>query len=955
MAGPHAGGGRMKHRHAHATILFLSALYACVAAAQVGSESVADGSQLIEEIIVTGSRIARRDFFSVSPIVTVDRTEISLTGATEVKSLLNALPQVDPGVGSGTSNDFQGSARVNLRSLGDGRTLVLLNGRRYAANGIFGTVDLNALPPVILDRVEIVTGGASAVYGSDAIAGAVNFILRNDFDGFESSLQYDVTERGDGDTYNFDIAYGTPFGDGRGNLALFGNYYKRSSIFQDERSFSRTPLTSDDDTGEIISDASFISASGAIDGELDVDFYTFDADGAPRLFVDPDDRFNWASTNALLAPMERYSANAFGHYDLGDGIRTYFEANFAHSIPEQRRSDVFADFVDVNVDRPDITPALRNLLASEYDPDGDGIASIFLLRRFTAERGDAIRINERDSYRAMVGIEGDFGAGWQWSSDYSYTTTDLDMRVINDSSVSRIRQGLLVDPATGACFDPSGGCVPVNPFGAGNLSEAAADFIALTGTSADEKLTEQIVNASLRGSLVEIWAGELDVALGVEFRRDKISFTPSDSILSGDSLFNGSDVASSGVISVKEAFAEARIPLLTDAKWAPYIGLEAGVRVSDYNINDSNLWTWKLGAEWQVTGGLRLRTMLQRAIRVPSAAELFQESTLVGSFFFIGPFFDQCSASRDPVGNGLAELCIAQGIPANQIGVFEADFFPTAVSFSSNPELEAEEADTLTAGVVWQPEAARGLSLSIDYFKIEIDNATTLIDPTDATTLCFITRDINDQFCRTFSRGPSGDIATSLITFVNAAEARTEGIDFAFEYNWQADALALFDDSASFGLSFIATYYLEAGVQSSPLAPFLDCAGKFGALCDDFVFLGALPDLRTNARLTYQSGPFAASLRWLRIDGMDNSEDEIRRITNRPPPVLAVPQVSAMNYFDLTLQQDVGERFDLSLGISNLFDEDPPFLGSANRDANTDPRTYDTLGRRYFLRITARY
>ena len=259
MAGPHAGGGRMKHRHAHATILFLSALYACVAAAQVGSESVADGSQLIEEIIVTGSRIARRDFFSVSPIVTVDRTEISLTGATEVKSLLNALPQVDPGVGSGTSNDFQGSARVNLRSLGDGRTLVLLNGRRYAANGIFGTVDLNALPPVILDRVEIVTGGASAVYGSDAIAGAVNFILRNDFDGFESSLQYDVTERGDGDTYNFDIAYGTPFGDGRGNLALFGNYYKRSSIFQDERSFSRTPLTSDDDTGEIISDASFMS------------------------------------------------------------------------------------------------------------------------------------------------------------------------------------------------------------------------------------------------------------------------------------------------------------------------------------------------------------------------------------------------------------------------------------------------------------------------------------------------------------------------------------------------------------------------------------------------------------------------------------------------------------------------------------------------------------------------
>ena len=886
--------------------------------------------------------------------MTLDRTEISLTGTTKLHDLLNDLPQVDPGAGAGTNNSFSGEARVNLRSLGDFRTLVLLNGRRYAFSGIFAR-DLNALPPIMIERVEVITGGASAVYGSDAIAGAVNFILRNDFDGFESSFQYDVTEHGDGDTYNVDVAYGTPFAGDRGHLALFANYYERSTIFQDARGFSRTQLTSDDDTGEIISDADLVSPSGGIGGPFDPVAYTFDPDGTPRLFVDPDDRFNQTPFEALLAPMERYSANAFGHYDIGEHFRLSFELSYTHSAPEHRTGDFFGDFVNVNVNRPDITPALSNLLTSDFDPDGDGIASFILRRRFTPERGEAVRVNERDFYRALVAFEGELGGGWQWSADYSYTTTDLDMRVSNDSSISRIRRGLLVDPTTGGCFDPSGGCVPVNPFGAGNLSAAAADFIALTDTRADEDHTLQVVNATLRGAPLELWAGEVDVALGIEYRHDKTSHEPGESILSGDSLFVGSDSAFSGVVSVKEAFAEARIPLLTDAQWAPYFGLEAGVRASDYNTIHKTLWTWKLRAEWQAAEGLRLRAMWQRAIGAPGAAVLFQESTPIGFFFELGPFFDQCSASRDPVGNGLTDLCIAQGIPANQIGIFEANFFPTRLSFASNPDLQAEEADTLTAGVVWHPELLSGLALSVDYFNIEIDNAIAIIDPTDATTLCFITRDPNDEFCRTFSRGPSGNIATSLFTFLNAAAARTDGIDFALEYDWQADALGLFSKGANLGLSFVATYYLEAGVQGSPLAPFVDCAGKFGTLCSDFVFLGALPELRTNTRLTYQSGPFSASLRWIRIGGMTNSETEVRSITNRPPPVLAVPQVSAQNYLDLTLQHDVGEHFGVSLGISNLLDKDPPFLGSANTDANTNPTTYDVLGRRIFLRITARY
>ena len=918
-----------------------------------GPTCAQDDDKTIEEIVVTGSRIARRDYVAASPVVTLDQREFSLTGTTEVRNLLDDLPQADPV--AGTSNGSFGAAGVNLRGMGDFRTLVLLNGRRLVPWGIFGSPDLNPLPPVMIERVEIISGGASAVYGSDALAGAINFILRDDFDGFETSLQYDVTDRGDGDTYKLDIAFGTPFADGRGNLALFGDYYDRSTVFQDERSFSRNPLSSDDDTGAIIPDTSLVSGAGAIYGDLGVDFYTFDPDGSPRLFVDPDDRFNSASTNALRAPMERFSVNALGHYDMDNDVRVYFEASFSHSAPQQRRSDVYADFVEVNIDRPDISPALASLLSSNYDPDGNGIAEIFLLKRFTSDTGEAIKFNDRDFARAMIGFEGGFDSGWKWSTDFSHSSTDRDMRVSNDSSVSRIQQGMLVDPITGDCFDVSNGCVPVNPFGEGNLTQAAVEFFALTDTTADEQVREQVFNATFHPPAIELWAGDLNTAMGVEYRRNESSFTPSESILSGDSLFFGSDVASTGVISVKEAFAEARLPLLTDVVGSKYLGVEAGVRVSDYNTLDDDVWTWKFGGEWQVTEGFRLRAMQQRAIRAPNVAELYQDSIFFGYFFGLGPHYDQCSASRDPVDNGLAELCIAQGIAADQIGVFEADFYPTEISFSSNPDLQPEEADTLTAGLVWQPEWIDGLAASADYFQIEIDPAIGAVYSADLTTLCFIVRDPNDPFCRSISRGPSGDISEVRTSFQNAAVARAEGIDFALEYNWDADSWALFDGGANFDLSLIATYFLEAGTQGSPLAPFLDCAGKFGTLCNDWIFSGALPDLRMNTRLTYHSGPLTASLRWERIGNVVNSETEIREVSGRPPPLLAVPRVPATDYLDLTFEAAFGEYYDLSFGAVNLTDKQPPFLGSANQEANTDPHTYDILGRRYFLRITVRY
>ena len=909
-------------------------------------------TETMEQIIVTGSRIPRRDYFATSPIVTLERTELELSGTSEIKNLLNDLPQVDPTADAGTGNTFGGESFVNLRALGSNRTLILLNGRRYPSQGNNGSVDLNAIPPVLIDRIEIITGGASAVYGSDAMAGAVNFIFKRDFVGFESNFQYDLTGRGDGQKYGVDVAYGTPFANGRGNLVLFADYFQRQEIFQDARSFSRNRIVGNDDTGELFEFNSFASAAGSVAGIGP--FYTFESDGTPRLFVEPDDRFRLSPYNALLAPMKRYTANAFGQYDINNSMQTRFELNFARSRPTQIVADEFFQFVDINVDRPDLAPEFRDLLANDGDSDNDGLATIFLGRTFAPDRGPAGVEYTSDFYRGLLGIQGDWGSNWTWSADASYASNKRNSLAFNDISVNRLQQGLLVDPVTGTCIDPSRNCVPVNPFGLGNLSDAASQFITLSGTEFAERSTETFLTATVQGAPVHLPHGDLELAFGAEYRRFRFkNIFPNDNLQTGDSLLFGNGISpTSGTISVSEVYAETRIPLLSDFKWANYLGLDLGVRASDYNILDDVVWTWKLGGEWHVTDQFRVRAMRQRAIRAPGMADLFQGSNFAFTDLEFGATYDECSASRDPVGNGLAQLCIAQGIPADQVGVFEAGFFPVAVSFASNPQAQPEEAKTVSVGFVWQPQIFAEFSTSIDYFNIEIDNALANANHIDLARLCFLSQNPTDPACNTFTRAPSGDIDTGLITIINSAIATSEGIDFALNTEWDTDALALVGRNATVSLSLLATHYLEVGTQGSLLLPFQDCAGKFGGFCGLAAYRGTVPDWLGTARLTYASGPFSASLRWRHIGGVTNAETELRSSRDQPPPVLAVPTIGSVDYFDLTLAFDIRDNLSLNFGVENLLDQDPPLTGNPNSDANTDSTTYDILGQRYFLRAT---
>lgn len=914
--------------------------------------SQAAGSGAIEEVIVTGSRIPRRDAFSVSPIVTLDRAEIELSGALEVKQVLNTLPQVDPAVGAGTGNNFGGESFVNLRALGANRTLVLLNGRRYPSQGMSGSINLDALPPALIDRVEVITGGASAVYGSDAMAGAVNFLLRNDFDGFEANAQFDVTDHGDGEKYNVDLAFGKPIAGGRGHLILFGDYYKRTQIFQDARSFSRTQFISDDIAGELLAFGSFASDAASIAGVGP--FYTFERDGTPRFYVEPDDRFNLSPYNSLLAPTERYSASAFGEYQSSDVVRSRFEVSLTQSRPTQMAADEFFDFVDINVDRPDLTPEFRQILANDADPDGDGIASIFLARTFSPERGPATVVHESDFWRILIGLDGAVGNDWNWHVDTSYAENARNSHSPNDISIGRLRQGLLVDPLTGQCFDTSRGCAPVNPFGAGNLSPQASDFIGLPGTAFTEDSSETYLTFGTGGGLKDLPAGDVEFAIGAEYRRFEFeNVFPNENLQTGDSLFFGNGInPSAGTIEVGELYAEARVPLIASMPWAEYLGLDLGLRASDYNTQTDTAWTWKFGLEWQVSGQVRLRAMRQRAIRAPGVSELFQGVNFAFTDLQYGLMHDECSASRDPVANGLAQLCVAQGIPESEIGTFEARPFPTAISFASNPNVQPEIGNTLTAGLVWESERVRG---AIDYFRIEIVDALASADHVDLARICFLSRDPDSQACQTISRAPSGDIDSGLITTINSAFAISEGIDLALHIDWENPWPAVLAANSSVRLSLLATHYLQAGTQGSVLLPHLDCAGKFGAFCGLFAYQGAVPDWRATARLNYETEALTASVRWRYIGPLTNAENELRRLSNLPPANLAVPGVAAQSYVDLTLSRPIVDNFRVAFGIENLLDKGPPILGSASRDANTDTTTYDILGRRFFLRSTLKF
>jgi len=937
------------------------------AIAQTQAQAQTASGEAIEEIVVTGSRLVRRDLTAPSPVVTIGSEFIQDSGNVTMEDTLNQMPQLAAG---NTSQDGPGAGSgvltADLRGLDARRTLVLVNGRRFVPADTDGLVDLTSIPDALVERAEIITGGASAVYGSDAIAGAINFILKDDFEGFNADYLYGQTTRGDASTHKVDMTFGTNFADDRGNIVISANYTNRKDIQAESRAFSSQVFLDDGNGGLFTAGSSNIpgtriSLSTPQLQSLNVDFVTpegelaidrpcdsvsgvrFGEGGEVLPFCRPQDDFDFTDGNILMRPLERWQFSSLAHFDISDNVQAYAETYFTSNINEfqmapdslalqtagaPRNTAELPDFAT----NPVLPVPVRQFLsdnASIFDPDGDGSATIINTGRRFNEFGLRDFDFERTSWEAVAGLRGTVGDGWQWDTYYMFQRARTQDRTDGVTSALRLSLALdtVVDPDTGevVCRQQVLGCVPTNPFGLDSVTPEGADFLTPAFEDASI-LSRQMAGGSISGELFELPAGPVATAFGAEWRDEQFQFRPSPGSAAGE--FGGNtNPANEGDFNVVELFMEARVPILRDMPGIESLSIEGAARVADYSTINTNS-TWKLGFEYLPIDWVTIRGNYNRAVRAPNLNELFS-TTSIG----FSPGVDLCDQFENPT-QAQRQLCIQQGVPPQDIDTFRQ----INVGFSSrtggNENLQKETVDTYTIGAVLTPDFLPGLSLTGDYYLINVDNAIQALAAQQVVDACFDLVDINAPACQAIVRTPDGQIDFVDATFQNIGGLRTSGVDFSATYSMDLpDFLAPSGQSAQLDLQVFATkvFKLETEV---PAAPTVDCAGFFGGPCSGGRGTNLNPDFKMTFNVNYMTGPFRGRIQTRVIGNFDPFEGG----TSLPP-------ISEQVYIDLTLNYQIHENVEFFGIVENLTDNQPPLMGfSAGGDLNTDVATFDAQG-----------
>jgi len=967
------------------------AVFAAPAYAQ--TETVSGSAEDTTEstaIVVTGSRIQRTDLESSSPVAVVSAEEFRLTGAVNVEQVLNTLPQVLPGVTGFSNNPGNGNVTFNLRNLGATRTLVLVNGRRWMLADTNQLVDGNTIPQFLLSNVEVLTGGASAVYGTDAVSGVINFNLR-EVEGLELNGTYSLTGQGDGARYQFNGAIGTAFDDGRGAVTMYASYSRRDAIFQGARDFSArvagdnciAPGSADaQGIGRPFSGGIAVAGCAGRGGELGYlpagsptgpigtfvapagTFIFNPTGGGSRPFVNPDDLYNFGPDNYLQLGQERYLGGAYGRYEFTDNIEAYGEVSFVRNeVPTELAPTPTGVNAPLFVNSPFFNDQTRAVLLT--NPANATLGADYrntqVSFRFN-QLSNRISNFDRDAFRVLGGVRGDITDDLRFDAYYNYSRTTNTVLQRGNISRSRYINALTVEFVPGSttevrCRDASArsaGCVPINPFGSNLATQGAIDYISVNATNVT---TSELINAvgSINGELFNLGLGADDVAfaLGAEYRKVRAEFIPDEFLSSGDVLGFNAGQPTAGSYDVREVFGEVRVPILED-NIVHRLELAGAFRYSDYSLPAiGGTFTYNLEGKLAPIEGLLFRGTYARAVRAPNTQDLFGGA----STGFPGAI-DPCS-DRGPAANRTAELrafCIQSGVPAAR--VFTPDVQPAAqiqANFGGNPNVLEETSDTWTVGAVIQPTFVPRLNITVDYFNIVIDGTIGTLGGGFANSIdfCFNTiRDPNDQLCQPFfgSRNPVngalGETAggrNPLIGSANVGKLENSGIDFQVDYSFP-----LFGGDVS--LFYLGTWVDK--LRNTPLLLVPERVnineGTFGS-----------PEYRHNVRVSYNKGPFLASVRW-RHEGstqdfrINNTFSGIDRV-GTAPDALPTPYIDAFNYIDLALSADVSETLQINAGVNNLFDKQPPILGTAQEQANTLPSFFDVLGRDFFVGVNFRF
>jgi len=944
------------------------------AAAPAVSFAQDDEGATQDTITVTGSRIARQDFVSNSPIATVSSEQFELTGTVNTESLLNTLPQTIPGLDRTSNNPGNGTATVDLRGLGSNRTLVLVNGKRMVPTTQGGSVDINNIPTALIERVEVVTGGASAVYGSDAVAGVVNFILKDDFEGMEFAAGYELSEEGDAEIFNASLTIGGNFDNGRGNAVLNLAYNDRGEVFQGDRDFAFFAQF-DDGAGNLFNGGSSGVPEGRLSGPFDFDgdgvadgAGIFEPDGTLRLYDGSVDAYNYAPVNYLQLPQERIQATAFVDYEINEHAEVYASVLFANNdVPQQLaatpifepRSGTRTFTLDGN---PFIAPAAQQIISDAtgngVDTDGDGIDDLatvgaFGVRRRLLEVGERRSEDKFVAYQVQFGLRGNISGSWDYDVYFQEGRVQNSLSQIGNVNVDRFFQSLdlatdsagqvILDGAGNpSCSDPTGGCAPTNIFGFGNISPEAADFIS-TRVVADQEYEVTNFVANVTGDtsgFFELPGGPIGLAFGAEYREEVSDFRPSQDLAVGTiSGFNASP-PSGGKFDVYGLYAEAYLPILSGVEFAEILALELAARTEEYSTT-GNVEAYKVAGEWAPIEDLRFRASFNTAVRAPSISELFS------------PQGEGFPGSSDPCASGftgdaaLRALCEATGVPSANVGSSLIDLPSGQVRQLSggNPDLTAEEAETLTVGFVAAPSAIPGLTFSVDYFEIEILDVISAFGggANNVITTCYtdaVLGGVGSPFCNAITRGQDGLITQVSVTSQNVASLNVDGVDILADYSFElADLFEGVPGEVNFAYNGTIT-------ETNTLVPFdgatpITCAGEFGLDCDD-----PIPEYKHRLTTRWTNGPLTAQVLWRYIGGTTDDD---------PDTLYATEELDAANYIDASGSWQINDTYQVTFGIDNLFDKEPQIIGDNQEQANTYPATYDVFGRTYWATVRARF
>ena len=980
------------------------AIYGAAVLAAVGiplASMAQDTDAPLEEIITTGTRIVAPGVESASPIFSVGDEEIALQGQPEVERIIRLLPITKPSDGANANNGTAGAATIDLRGLGSQRNLVLVDGKRATPYNYNGIIDTSTIPTALIERIDIITGGASAVYGSDAISGALNFIMKRDFEGVDLRGYYSVSDEDDGDNRSMSLTVGSNLADGRGNVVLNVNWNDRESVLLGARPLGQLGI----DTASGANYAEFLAGqapqpgpagcggpgsvvSGGSTTTLPTRVAIAGGSGLGQFREDGTLQgncsvFNFNPFNYYQTPLDRIGGAAIGYFEINEHAEVYSRINFSNTSVRQQvaASGIFGTTFFTPLSNPLMSDQARNAIITQAELDRNaglvnevnsgapftnwrdlntnGVVDAaddlsISYRRRTVEFGERSTTYDNAAFQVLAGVRGSILGEWTYDASFQYGQTERTNVSAGYTNVANIANAVnSVDGVT--CRTGGASCVPINLFGGfGAITPEMAAYSSATAIDR-QKYEQTIYVASATGPIglqIPMADNPVQVSVGYEFRDESAVTTPDEcwkfapsSCLGGA---GGNILPRAGGFDVNEFFGEAIIPIASGMTGLQQLDLELGIRSSDYSSTGSNT-TWKAGVSYRPIESLRFRVMAQEAIRAPNVGELAAPNTTG----LTNATLDPCSiANAGNIDAALSALCVSTGMVAAQVGTVE-DIVSGQINafagtdFNNLPDVET--AETLTAGFVWTPDfnAGRigGLQLSVDYYDIDIADVIGTFTAQEVLDGCYVGAQAAQ--CDKVRRiGGTLTLPGSGIErfTTNLVNLHAEGIELGVVMGVDLSG------AGDLEISFNYNQYLTQESQSSALTPVLDCLGYYGTSCG-----GPLPESRFIQRTSWNfAEDFQVSYLWRHIGAIDVEPGEASGT------FADFRSISSYDYIDLTGSWDVTDQIRLSLAIDNLLGEDPPVVGNEAADTrsnsgNTFPSQYDTIGTIYKFGFNYRF